>query len=90
MMLLGQADAISDVSPWAEYGLPGLVILAFFGLFYLVVRWAGGHINKQAESHREERSEWRKSNEQMQTEFRGTIERTSDNFSETVREILKR
>ena len=67
---------LSQIEQWKEFGLAGLVILALFTALGVIVRWLISHIDKQAESHREERGEWREANE-----------KTSDKFELTVKEL---
>ncbi|MEO1530279.1 MAG: hypothetical protein AAFX06_33220 [Planctomycetota bacterium] len=84
-VLIGQ----TDVSPWAQFGLAGLVIAALFGVLGLIVKWAVGHITSQATTHREERAEWRASDERRQTEFCDALKDANCAFAETVKEISK-
>lgn len=59
MMLLSQIDA------WKEFGLAGAVIFSLFTVLIIIVRWLINHIDRQAETHKEERAEWRESNNEM-------------------------
>ena len=52
---------LMQVNGWEEFGLAGLVIGALFAALFIIVKWLINHIDKQAETHREERAEWRES-----------------------------
>lgn len=56
-LLADAADAVA--SPWAEFGLTGLVIGALFAAIVVIVRGGLIHVDKIHTSHREERKEWR-------------------------------
>lgn len=58
MSFSGQALPTDPVT-WAESGgILGLIILFLLVAFSFLVRWLVTHIDKQADAHRRERSEW--------------------------------
>ena len=57
--------AQETIGDWSQFGLAGAVIGALFFSLVLVIRWMVGHIDKQAERHHSERSEWRTENKDI-------------------------
>ena len=80
----------ADVNPWAQFGLAGLVIGALFFVLVLIVKWLVSHIDKQAETHKQERADWTSSTDKKSEEFRQTTEKVVDQFTTTIKEIAGR
>ena len=76
----------SNVAPWAEHGILGLVIGALFVALFAIVKWLIGHIDNQSEKHREERREWRESAERITKD----VEASSNTLSEGIKELINK
>ena len=76
----------SNVAPWAEHGILGLVIGALFVALFAIVKWLIGHIDHQSEKHREERREWRESAERITKD----VEASSNTLSEGIKELINK
>ena len=76
----------SNVEPWAEHGILGLVNGALFVALFAIVKWLIGHIDNQSEKHREERREWRESAERITKD----VEASSNTLSEGIKELINK
>lgn len=70
------------LAPWAEFGLAGLMIGALFFTLILIVKWMIRQTEAMAETHREERREWRDSAREERRD-------TSDKMAATVGELTR-
>lgn len=91
-------NEIGNHSPWAEYGLPGLIIFAFFVLLMFASKKILEHLEKQAAEHKAERTEWRVEHkaernewrENMKTEFErhgSRLDRVCRDLTENIKEL---
>jgi hypothetical protein len=85
-----QIAGVDPINSWAQFGLAGLVIFALFSVLVIIVKWLVAHIDKQAEEHRKERTEWSDKDDKKSTEFRQTIDTTVDKFTNTIRDLSGR
>jgi len=69
-----------SISNWSEFGLAGMVIAVLFASLFVVVKWLIAHIDKQAERHQEERSEWRDSNNEVMRKVEQAVVEISHNI----------
>ncbi len=68
----------ADASIWAEHGLPGLVILVLFILLGGVLWYVRGEFRFMRTEHREERGEWRESNEKVAGKLTEAFDKLTD------------
>lgn len=81
MLFLGEL-----VEPhWSDYGLAGLVIGALFAALFVIVKWLIGHIDRQADRHREERSEWRTQHDEVAKR----VEKATEQIGLGIRELVE-
>lgn len=74
---------MTDVEPWKEFGLAGLVIFALFCTLFVIVRWLITYTDNLSKAHREERKEWRESNEKSNDKF----ETVAKELTTAIREL---
>lgn len=74
----------NDIFQWSEFGLAGLVIGVLFAALFVIVKWLIAHIDKQAERHTKERSEWRQSSDDVASR----VEKSVDEISRGIRELV--
>ena len=72
---------------WSEFGLAGLVIGVLFAALFVIVKWLIAHIDKQAERHATERTEWRKSSDAIASRVEKSVDEISNGIKELVDKI---
>lgn len=81
------AESIGDPSPWAQFGLAGLVIFALFVVLLFVLRFAFEQHKSLNESHKEERVEWRIESGQERKENRELLKEIASKNTEAMKEV---
>lgn len=74
----------TDISPWSQFGLAGLVIGALFFALLVIIRWMVAHIDKTNERHAMERAEWRQAGDKMVDR----IEHAMVAINEAIKELI--
>lgn len=69
---------MNEVSPWAEYGLVGLVLFALFSLLVWVVRGIVAHLDTAEARHRDERREWKREADTREEKLRFVVDKLAD------------
>jgi len=81
---------MEEISGWSEFGLAGLVVAALFSIMFIIVKWLIAHIDKEAERHQSERSEWREVSKDAVEGVETAVDKMSDRIQDLSHKITSK